>query len=624
MVLCDRAINLNLIVLMLQVFLFLAESIAVSAILYLLYFLLFLNKASFFAQRLILMLIPLVALLSAIVSVDLIGVSTFDFKPAPAAEIVDVPLEEYAADDGEELFQELSQSVETDDFVIIRTKREHPIGLYVLLLVWVGVSAFFALRLYRSVRRMSILQMLADKKEEYSDYTLYRLACDGMIFSFWRGVYMSASLDGEKFDLALRHELGHIRHRHYIDKLVAELYLVFMWFNPMMRIIQRELSLIHEYEADHVVMTSDCDTIAYQFFLLEVATAPAPTPTVANGLNSSQIKKRFAMIKRDYKVTHRVLRVLVTTATFILIAVSSLLYVKAENPTNEPNASAKRSVVSTSLSFKLTNDSAIVTSIGKSNSGEIITNEVFVCDLQEIAKAVGTEADNLPLEDIQNYILGLFSKKVMTEEVLDMSPEAIAARAKAEEERKKAAEEREAKIERVYLFPDDCQWVKFDNPNEYSFVYYTFVIRHKTYTQVDFVVNVQWDWHWVGNVSVSYLQDHATGDKYMFNSIVGDYPMDKTLVFREQKGKTTVITKIYPPLDKGVTMVDLVGVDNPDVVYPLNAMSDDPYCRNLKVYDSVDDLPYSFVAKPNSTEEAKVITLDKNFKLPKKDSKLYR
>ncbi len=210
---------------------------------------------------------------------------------------------------------------------------------------------------------------------------------------------------------------------------------------------------------------------------------------------------------------------------------------------------------------------------------------------------------------------------------------------KAGEAEKKAEDkERQAKIEFVPTFPDKCQYVNYYDKDRYRSTYRNFVIRHKKYTQVDFVVNVLWSGHWISLESNAYLLDKSTGDKYMLQSVVGDHPLDKTIVIRDSKDKTVVFSMIFPPLDKSVTEVDLVVIDNPDITYPVNSETAEqsaPRNQNLMIYNSVDELPYGLAeegevgvptqkVKKAKAVESKVITLSDGFEIPKNDSRLYR
>ncbi|MDE6512266.1 MAG: hypothetical protein K2L00_09295, partial [Muribaculaceae bacterium] len=82
-------------------------------------------------------------------------------------------------------------------------------------------------------------------------------------FSFGSHVVMS-SVDYEAVCCSVTaHELAHIRHRHYLDLLVAQAVCVVLWYNPASWLMRDELKLIHEYQADASVIDSGADPKEY-------------------------------------------------------------------------------------------------------------------------------------------------------------------------------------------------------------------------------------------------------------------------------------------------------------------------------------------------------------------------
>ncbi|MDW3650587.1 MAG: M56 family metallopeptidase [Bacteroidia bacterium] len=66
-------------------------------------------------------------------------------------------------------------------------------------------------------------------------------------YIFWdKGSKMS---EEEKLQI-IQHELCHVEKRHSLDILFMEIWKVLAWFNPMLYLIQSELRMVHEYQAD--------------------------------------------------------------------------------------------------------------------------------------------------------------------------------------------------------------------------------------------------------------------------------------------------------------------------------------------------------------------------------------
>ena len=69
----------------------------------------------------------------------------------------------------------------------------------------------------------------------------------------------------------LIHETAHIRNRHSIDLLIADVCIFFQWFNPAAWLLKQELQNIHEYEADETVIKEGVDAKQYQLLLIKKA-----------------------------------------------------------------------------------------------------------------------------------------------------------------------------------------------------------------------------------------------------------------------------------------------------------------------------------------------------------------
>ena len=95
----------------------------------------------------------------------------------------------------------------------------------------------------------------------------------------------------------LIHERAHLRLRHSLDLLAADLAGCLQWFNPAMWLLRREIRAIHEYEADEAVLASGVDARSYQLLLVRKAAGGRWYP-VANSFNHSKLKKRITMMLR--------------------------------------------------------------------------------------------------------------------------------------------------------------------------------------------------------------------------------------------------------------------------------------------------------------------------------------
>ncbi|GGD95779.1 M56 family metallopeptidase [Planktosalinus lacus] len=96
----------------------------------------------------------------------------------------------------------------------------------------------------------------------------------------------------------IAHEHVHAKQKHSIDILLVELLQIVFWFNPLLYFIKRSIKLNHEFLADRAVLNRGTDTAAYQNILLAFS-SHATTPSLANSINYSFIKKRFTVMKKQ-------------------------------------------------------------------------------------------------------------------------------------------------------------------------------------------------------------------------------------------------------------------------------------------------------------------------------------
>ena len=116
-------------------------------------------------------------------------------------------------------------------------------------------------------------------------------------FSFGKTIFLPEGLDADRESYIVCHEKAHITHGHYIDVWIAEILARMFWFNPFVWYCRSELSNIHEFEADHDVIVSGADILAYQTTLLEMVMNESSP--VVSGFNHSFIRQRFIEMKKS-------------------------------------------------------------------------------------------------------------------------------------------------------------------------------------------------------------------------------------------------------------------------------------------------------------------------------------
>lgn len=124
-------------------------------------------------------------------------------------------------------------------------------------------------------------------------------------FSFWQTVYINPSLHQEReLQTILEHEQIHVKQWHSLDIILAELSVVFYWFNPGVWLMKRAVKENLEFITDEKILKKGVDKKAYQYSLLDVGNL-MPAVQIVNNFNLSDLKKRIKMMnaKRSSKLT---------------------------------------------------------------------------------------------------------------------------------------------------------------------------------------------------------------------------------------------------------------------------------------------------------------------------------
>ena len=168
----------------------------------------------------------------------------------------------------------------------------------VLLMVYLLGIVFFFLRNVWSLTRMLRLIKGSTLVRQENGITLITHQKKIAPFSWMKFVVISEKDLKENGEEILTHEYAHIRKRHSIDLLIADICIFFQWFNPASWLLKQELQNIHEFEADESVIAQGIDAKKYQLLLIKKAVGTR-LYSMANSFNHSSLKKRITMMLKE-------------------------------------------------------------------------------------------------------------------------------------------------------------------------------------------------------------------------------------------------------------------------------------------------------------------------------------
>ncbi|HUR65242.1 MAG TPA: M56 family metallopeptidase [Chitinophagaceae bacterium] len=174
---------------------------------------------------------------------------------------------------------------------------------WISLIYWFGVIVFGASFLFQAV----LLFYRSRKYPAIIDgrYRIVELTGDKAPCSFGNTIFINPEkYDWETYSQIILHEKIHIRERHTIDIILAELSLIFQWFNPFAWTYRREIESNLEFLTDdQLVQHKEVDKQSYQLSLVKVSAPHLPLSLTTN-YNQSILKKRIAMMNTKRSNLH--------------------------------------------------------------------------------------------------------------------------------------------------------------------------------------------------------------------------------------------------------------------------------------------------------------------------------
>jgi bla regulator protein blaR1 len=189
---------------------------------------------------------------------------------------------------------------------------------WAVVLFWVGVG-LMTIRLI--VQFFSLFNLYRRSKPGLVNEQQVRLMShDSNPFSFWQHIYINPELHSEtELNSIIAHEQIHVKQWHTLDVLLAELSLIFYWFNPGVWMMKKAISENLEFITDRKILQQGTDAKSYQYSLLYTCVNTSSN-VIVNHFNISTIKKRIMMMNSKKSATYNI-----TRYTFIVPAILVLL-----------------------------------------------------------------------------------------------------------------------------------------------------------------------------------------------------------------------------------------------------------------------------------------------------------
>jgi hypothetical protein len=170
-------------------------------------------------------------------------------------------------------------------------------------LYWFGVLAFtinFLMQLTVLLYQAYTQPFIRDGKFRIIEVKGNKAPCSFLNFIFIN----PEKYDWDTYSQILQHEKTHVAQKHSVDILLAEIALIFQWFNPFAWLYRKEIENNLEFLTDNELLEKEhFDRSAYQISLLKVSAPHFPLGLTAN-YNQSLLKRRLLMMDAKKSNVH--------------------------------------------------------------------------------------------------------------------------------------------------------------------------------------------------------------------------------------------------------------------------------------------------------------------------------
>ncbi|WP_426667475.1 M56 family metallopeptidase [Mucilaginibacter sp. McL0603] len=276
----------------------------------LLFYKIFLQKETFYhLNRVVLLICLALSFVLPLISIP----QAWTLRNAPVEKVVNTPeqiapiVKQQMVPDKESIKQEVlarQQILKTQAVNNDQDKPFLPIAIkWMFYLYWAGVAAFGLNLLLQVV--VLLIRAYSNPVIKDGKFRIIEVKGDKAPCSFGNNIFINPEkYDWDTYNQILMHEKVHIQQGHSFDILLAEIVLVFQWFNPFAWLYRGELENNLEFLTDEAVLDQNSvEKSSYQMSLLKVS-APHLALSVTTNYNQSLLKKRIVMMNAKKSNIH--------------------------------------------------------------------------------------------------------------------------------------------------------------------------------------------------------------------------------------------------------------------------------------------------------------------------------
>ena len=176
-------------------------------------------------------------------------------------------------------------------------------GIYLL-----GVAGFLFHLITGHIKALLIIR--GSRIKHFFGYRIYITDKDVHPFCFFSRIVISErSLKNRNLRMIIEHEHIHVKEKHTLDILVAEILFILQWFNPFAWLVKDAVKNNLEYKTDNEIIKNH-NPATYQLAMVALADKQG-VASFLTALNGSQLKNRIIMMKKTPETRFKRFRQLV-------------------------------------------------------------------------------------------------------------------------------------------------------------------------------------------------------------------------------------------------------------------------------------------------------------------------
>ncbi|MEO5889416.1 MAG: M56 family metallopeptidase [Ferruginibacter sp.] len=215
--------------------------------------------------------------------------------------------------------------------------------VYIFIVLLLFIRLFIRIIAIKKIKSGAILTLSGDLE-------IYDVPKPILPFSFLNGIFINKNnYTNTELQEIVDHERVHVKQKHTIDVLIAELICILNWYNPFAWLIKKAVRENLEFIADDAVLRKGVDRKDYQYLLLKV-TGIVPS-SIASSFTITSLKNRIRMMNKTKNGRLHLLKFVLVVPLITLLLLAFRQKQAIYNSVSSPKIAIAKTYILSSLTY---------------------------------------------------------------------------------------------------------------------------------------------------------------------------------------------------------------------------------------------------------------------------------